>query len=184
MQLRRKWWIVPALALGAVLLASSLQYAQAASKPTRSVYRPRVTQRTPPKTGTKIVPILSVGTPGLRLGMAQVSGPASQTTRVQAVLQLDAEYKGVRAKILVPSYSLTSLRRVQQTAVTAVVQYQLIDFTPHKKAQQASPPPNTCPANTPTVTPRGNVHHDNGWHGRHNKHGRQDRGNDEKRKGD
>lgn len=84
--------------------------------------------------GSKIVPIVSVGTPGVRLGMAQVSGPAKQMPQVKAVLQLDADFKSARAKILVPSNSMTDLRRVQGTAVTAVVQYNLLSFSRPKAA--------------------------------------------------
>lgn len=110
--------------------------------------------------GTKIVPIVSLGTPGLRLGFAQVSGPKTLVTRVKAVLQLDGDFKSVRAKIMVPSDSYTDLRRVQGTAVTAVLQYKLLDFSKKKAqpvaaAQQKSSSSKKC-------APK--AHQDNGKH--------------------
>lgn len=87
---------------------------------------------------TKIVPIISAGTPGLRLGLAQVSGPKQEVNRVRAVLQLDADFKSVRMKILVPSDSYTDLRRVQGTAVTGIVQYKLLDFSSHENSRPSS----------------------------------------------
>jgi hypothetical protein len=132
------------------------------------------------KTSTKIVPIVSVGTPGLRLGLAQVTGPASKMPLVRAVLQLDGDFKSVRAKIFVPSDSMTDLRRVQGTAVTGVVSYRLLDFS-----RKPTPPPavapstsggHHCPGKTSwKPTPHGN----NGGHGKHKghyKHGKPCRG--------
>lgn len=78
---------------------------------------------------TKIVPILSVGTPGVSIGFAQVSGPAERVNKVRAVLQLDATFKSVvRVKAFIPSDSYTDLRRVQGTAVTALLQYNAMKF--------------------------------------------------------
>jgi hypothetical protein len=129
MQQWRKWLLVPVVALSIPLALAGMQSvtsrAEAAvSGQTKARVWPAWT-----KVGTKLVPILSVGTPGVRLGIAQVSGPETQVGLVKAVLQLDAEFKGARAKIFVPSDSVTDLRRVNGTAVSAVVQYGLIDFT-------------------------------------------------------
>ncbi|HEY3417463.1 MAG TPA: M48 family metalloprotease [Armatimonadota bacterium] len=77
----------------------------------------------------KIVPIVSLGTPGVRLGLAQVTGPRERVDDVKAVLQIDAEFqKAARIKVFVPSNSLTSLHRVQGTAVTALIQYTAFKF--------------------------------------------------------
>ncbi|HEX2949803.1 MAG TPA: hypothetical protein VHV83_09600, partial [Armatimonadota bacterium] len=146
-----KWLLGPSIACGALLLIGSMSlmcntannpsshfaginYAEAAvpTDPSDGIitrvagysatYWPRWS--TP---ATAIVPIVSVGTPGLRLGLAQVTGPKREVGRVKAVLQLDADFKSVRMKILVPSDSYTDLRRVQGTAVTGLVQYKLLD---------------------------------------------------------
>ncbi|MHB9025543.1 MAG: M48 family metalloprotease [Armatimonadota bacterium] len=80
-------------------------------------------------TERKIVPIVSLGTPGLRLGLAQVTGPRDRVDDVKAVLQIDAEFqKAARIKVFVPSNSLTSLHRVQGTAVTMLIQYTAFKF--------------------------------------------------------
>lgn len=78
---------------------------------------------------TKVVPILSAGTPGLQLGFAQVTGPRGRVDRVRSVFELDAEFQRIaRVKIFIPSESLTSLGRVQGVAVTGLLQYQVIRF--------------------------------------------------------
>lgn len=78
---------------------------------------------------TKIVPIVSLGTPGIGIGFAQVTGPADRVDTVRAVVQLDAEFKHVaRARVFVPSRQLVGLDRVQGVAVTAVLQYGLFRF--------------------------------------------------------
>lgn len=78
---------------------------------------------------TKIVPIISVGTPGVRLGLAQVSGPESRVDQVRSVVQIDAVFqRAARARIFVPSQTLTGLNRVQGVAVTALLQYELFKF--------------------------------------------------------
>lgn len=78
---------------------------------------------------TRIVPILSLGTPGLRLGAAQITGPSDRVRNVDAVLQLDAEFQRVaRIRAFIPSSSLTSVRRVQGVAVTALLQYRAFTF--------------------------------------------------------
>lgn len=94
---------------------------------------------------SKIVPIVSAGTPGVRLGIAQVRGPKRQVDRVRAVLQIDGDFKSVRAKILVPSDSLTDLRRVQGTAVSGVAQYRLVTFGSSKKDAPPPPEESCCP---------------------------------------
>lgn len=184
MQHRLKWLLAPAVVLGIALLMGSVQClsggkagsnlpldfslvrAEAATAARHvAAARDRYYNWRWTRPVSKIVPILSVGTPGLRLGLAQVSGPKGPIDHVKAVLQLDAEYKGVRAKVMVPSDSFTSLHRVDGTAVSAVVQYQLVDFQAHHK----TPPPR------PTVHTRGGSD-DRGhvWHGEgkgHRHHG-------------
>lgn len=73
---------------------------------------------------TKVVPILSVGEKGY-IGGAQVSGPSSYVSKVQAVFQYEKQFSNnnYRAKILVPSASLNPLKleRVQKVGVSAVI---------------------------------------------------------------
>jgi hypothetical protein len=73
---------------------------------------------------TKVVPILSVGEKGY-IGGAQVSGPSSTVSQVQAVFQYEKQFSNnnYRAKILVPSSSLNPLKleRVPKVGVTAVI---------------------------------------------------------------
>lgn len=73
---------------------------------------------------TKVVPILSVGEKGY-IGGAQVSGPSSYVSQVQAVFQYEKQFSNnnYRAKVLVPSSSLNPLKlaRVQKVGVTAVI---------------------------------------------------------------
>lgn len=73
---------------------------------------------------TKVVPIVSFGS-GTHIGAAQVGGQSkSAVEKTQAVAQLEADFKGVRAKILVPIDSLNPVerfRRVQGVGVTAVI---------------------------------------------------------------
>ena len=79
--------------------------------------------------GSKNVPILSVGTPGLQLGVAQVTGPKGRVERVRAVFQLDAEFQRLaRVRAFIPSESMTSLGRVQGVAVSGLLQYQVMHF--------------------------------------------------------
>ena len=79
--------------------------------------------------GTKIVPIISLGTPGLRLGFAQVSGPENRVDQVDAVAQLDLVFRDVaQVYAFIPSSSLTALDRVQGVAVTALLNYELVRF--------------------------------------------------------
>jgi len=78
---------------------------------------------------TRVVPILSVGN-GVHIGAGQVSGPAEQVARVQAVAQLEGEFFAgvVRANELVPIDSLDptkGLRRVQGVGVSAILDFRL-----------------------------------------------------------
>lgn len=78
---------------------------------------------------TKIVPILSVGTPGVSLGFAQVTGPSERTDQVRAVFQVDLTFQRVaRIFAFVPSDRLTGVSRVQGVAVTALLQYGVFQF--------------------------------------------------------
>ncbi|HOF88015.1 MAG TPA: hypothetical protein PLZ36_07915 [Armatimonadota bacterium] len=79
--------------------------------------------------GNKIVPIVSAGSPGVRLGAAQVIGPQERINQVEAVFQVDLEFqRAARARVFIPSSSLTGLNRVQGTAVSALLQYELFRF--------------------------------------------------------
>jgi len=81
--------------------------------------------------GKKIVPILSVGTPGLRVGAAQVVGPKTQVEQVKAVAQLDLTFRDrfrIRAYVPVASLSVDKLRRVQGCSVWAVGEIGLLEF--------------------------------------------------------
>lgn len=142
-----------------VLTGKTLDSTRAEAATTRGKYAWPNWTSTP---GTKIVPIVSAGTPGLRLGLAQVSGPKTLVTRVQAVLQLDADFKSVRVKMLVPSDSLTSLRRVQGTAVTAVLQYELMDFSKKKAQPTVQQSQGRVPKAKPCPPQRDNGKH-KGW---------------------
>ena len=73
---------------------------------------------------TKVVPIVSIGD-GTHIGAAQVGGQAkSAVERTQAAAQLEAEFKGVRVRILIPSDSINPIERfnrVQGVGVTAMI---------------------------------------------------------------
>ena len=135
--------------------------------------------------GTKLVPILSAGTPGVRLGLAQVTGPKLRVRQVRAVLQIDGDFGGIRAKILVPSNSMTSLDRVQGTAVTAVAQYSLLGFSSHHNGrsyrdyQQPADHPRWergyCPPAHEYHSHHDRGHH-YGWYKHHGHHDRDERG--------
>jgi hypothetical protein len=78
---------------------------------------------------TKIVPIISLGTPGVRLGFAQVTGPEERVDPVRSVVQFDLVFeRAARVRVFVPSTTLTGLNRVQGVAVTALLQYGLFEF--------------------------------------------------------
>lgn len=79
--------------------------------------------------GNKVVPVVSAGSPGIRLGAAQIVGPQERIDQVKAVFQLDLEFqKTARIRVFIPSSSLTALNRVQGTAVSALLQYTLFRF--------------------------------------------------------
>ena len=73
---------------------------------------------------TKVVPIVSFGS-GTHIGAAQVGGHSrTAVNNTQAVAQLEVDFKGVRAKILVPIDSLNPVERfcrVQGVGVTAII---------------------------------------------------------------
>jgi hypothetical protein len=73
---------------------------------------------------TKVVPIVSMGD-GAHIGAAQVGGTSKASVEsTQAVGQLEAYFKGIRVKILIPIDSLNPLqqfRRVQGVGVTAII---------------------------------------------------------------
>lgn len=72
---------------------------------------------------TKVVPIVSVGTNGY-IGAAQVTGPASEVERVEAVVQLEASFNNVaRVKGLVPidSKNPVNASRIQGVGVSAII---------------------------------------------------------------
>jgi len=77
----------------------------------------------------KIVPIFSIGTPGVRIGAAQVTGPAERVDKVKSVVQIDARFKkAAQVYIYVPSSELDGMNRVQGVAVTALLDYKLMKF--------------------------------------------------------
>ncbi|MDR1731264.1 MAG: hypothetical protein LBR61_04135 [Synergistaceae bacterium] len=73
---------------------------------------------------TKVVPIVSMGN-GAHIGAAQVGGASeASVNQTQAVAQIEADWKGIRARILIPVDSLNPLqqfRRVQGVGVTAII---------------------------------------------------------------
>ena len=73
---------------------------------------------------TKVVPILSIGN-GTRIGAAQIgANTKSAMERTQAVAQLEAEFMGIRIRILIPIDSLNPVqqfKRVQGVGVTAII---------------------------------------------------------------
>jgi len=75
----------------------------------------------------KVVPIFSIGTPGISIGAARVSGPKVEVSRVKAVAQVEAEFQNVlRAHVFVPVSSIsTKLDRVQGVSVSALIDYNM-----------------------------------------------------------
>jgi len=75
----------------------------------------------------KIVPIFSIGTTGVSIGTARVSGPKTEVAKVKAVAQVEAEFRNVlRAHIYVPVATIsTKLDRVQGVSVSALIDYNL-----------------------------------------------------------
>jgi hypothetical protein len=76
---------------------------------------------------TKDVPIFSIGTPGISLGLARVTGPTVQVGRVKAVAQLEAEFKNVlRARLFIPVSSISAkIDRVQGVSVAGLIDYNI-----------------------------------------------------------
>jgi len=78
---------------------------------------------------TKLVPIISLGTPGASLGFAQVTGPSDRVGQVHSVVQVSAVFERVaRVFVFVPSSETLGMNRVQGVAVTALLQYQVFKF--------------------------------------------------------
>lgn len=81
-----------------------------------------------PDLRTKLVPVLSVGT-GLRLGMAQVTGPERDVDEVQAVAEVETEWRRVaRARLYVPVSNVNVTRginRVPRVGVSAMADVRL-----------------------------------------------------------
>ncbi|UCH36129.1 MAG: hypothetical protein JSV65_07175 [Armatimonadota bacterium] len=75
----------------------------------------------------KIVPVFSIGTPGVSIGAARVSGPKVEVGKVKAVAQVEAEFRrAVRARIYIPVSSIsTKPDRVQGVSVSALIDYNL-----------------------------------------------------------
>ena len=73
---------------------------------------------------TKVVPIVSMGN-GAHIGAAQVGGTSKHSVdQTQAVAQLEVDFQGIRARVLIPIDSLNPLqqfRRVQGIGVTAII---------------------------------------------------------------
>lgn len=79
-----------------------------------------IRRNVPINQATKVVPILSVGDKGY-VGAAQVMGPKEAVNKVQAVLQIEESLDRFRIKVLVPSDSLTGLRRVEKVGISALI---------------------------------------------------------------
>jgi hypothetical protein len=77
---------------------------------------------------TKVVPILSLGN-GTRIGAAQIGANTKDAMeRTQAVAQLEVDFSGIRARVLIPIDSLNPVqqfRRVQGVGVTAIIDVKL-----------------------------------------------------------
>ena len=81
--------------------------------------------------GSKFVPVLSAGTPGVSIGAARVVGPKEQVDRVKAVAQLEASFKGLaRIYVYVPVSSLNVIKldRVQGVSVQALGDVRILGF--------------------------------------------------------
>lgn len=79
-----------------------------------------IRRNVPINQATKVVPIVSIGDKGY-VGAAQVMGPKEAVNKVQAVLQIEESLDRFRIKVLVPSDSLTSLRRVEKVGISALI---------------------------------------------------------------
>lgn len=83
-----------------------------------------VRRNVPINQATKVVPILSIGDKGY-VGAAQVMGPKEAVNKTQAVFQIEESLDRFRIKVLVPSDSLTSLRRVEKVGISALIDVSL-----------------------------------------------------------
>ena len=76
----------------------------------------------------KWVPIVSLDK-GIRVGAAQVSGPAVQVDKTKAVAEVGLEFKNVgRIRAYVPISSMTKLERVQGVSVWATGDIGIVKF--------------------------------------------------------
>lgn len=77
---------------------------------------------------TKVVPVISGGE-GVAVGAVQVAGPRSAVAKVQAVAQLEGNFKqlGVRVRALIPvsTKSVTDIRRVTGVGISGIVDVKL-----------------------------------------------------------
>ena len=80
---------------------------------------------------TKWVPILDVSNNGVRIGAAQVAGPAVQVEKCKAVALLGLTFKGIaRIKAYIPirNYNVLKLDRVQGVSVWATGDLKIVKF--------------------------------------------------------
>ncbi|HPJ24917.1 MAG TPA: hypothetical protein PLW97_07040 [Synergistaceae bacterium] len=76
---------------------------------------------------TAVVPIVSLGQ-GTHIGAAQVTGPSNAINSTKAVAQIEASYRSMRVRILVPvdsSNPIERFRRVQGVGVSAIIDLKL-----------------------------------------------------------
>ena len=76
---------------------------------------------------TAVVPIVSLGQ-GTHIGAAQVTGPSGALSSTKAVAQIEASYRSMRVRILVPvdsSNPIERFRRVQGVGVSAIIDVNL-----------------------------------------------------------
>lgn len=91
-----------------------------AAKPTPTKVVPK-----PEPVTTRIVPIISVGK-GIRVGVAQITGPASRVKQAEFVSQLETTYEDVvRIRIFVPVKTKQGLDRVPQVNVNGYADLKL-----------------------------------------------------------
>jgi hypothetical protein len=79
----------------------------------------------------KIVPVLSIGNQGLRVGAAQVAGPKQQVDKTKAVGLLELNFqRAVRVNVYIPMSSLnvTKLDRVQGVSVRGLVDIRVLEL--------------------------------------------------------
>lgn len=71
------------------------------------------------RTSSKIVPIVSLGS-GIRVGAAQITGPAANVGQASVVGQVEATFQDVvRIRVFVPLQSVTNIQRVPQVNINA-----------------------------------------------------------------